>query len=605
MNTEEMMAEIARVNADGLRENTVIGSTDVKALYPSLDIDFTISKVCEVFKESDVLVSGVDYDELGLYLRLTRSNDDINTLLLADVCPTRRSNRGQYPTITSSGTAAKKVDRFKPWLPAATVPDAYQQREMLTEALRVGLEVVMKNHVYEFDGEVRHQQRGGPIGVELTGNIAQVFMIWWDRSLISRLTGLGIELRMCKRYVDDVNLAMNELPLGTRYSNGTVSIDDGAIEEDLHVPGDKRTMDIVKAIGNSVHPSIQLEVDVPSNHPDNRMPILDLKVWVETTDGVTKIVHEYYAKEVSSNAVIHAQSALSWQVKRSVLSQEVLRVLLNCSEDVPWEDKARHASKMVLRMQYCGYTKKFRYEVVASALKAYDAIQEHARNGERPLYRPYEWNREERDREKSEKRLGWYRKGGYESVIFVPSTPRSELQQKYQREIDRHGLRIRAVERGGRTVKSSLQRSNPFRSATCGRQSCFVCETEGRGSCEKEGVTYEIECASCKENGERAVYIGETSKNAYTRGKKHLQDLDGKLAGSVMWRHCREKHDSCISDFTMGVTGHCRNDSMLRQISEAVRIHGSSDNELINNKTEWNFVTFPRVVVDNGEAADR
>ena len=48
------------------------------------------------------------------------------------------------------------------------------------------------------------------------------------------------------------------------------------------------------------------------------------------------------------------------------------------------------------------------------------------------------------------------------------------------------------------------------------------------------------------------------------------------------------------------ITGHYRNDAMLRQIAEAVRIHSSNDNELINKKTEWNYVSFPRVVVDNG-----
>ena len=135
MSSEEMMAEIARVNTEGLSENTVIGSTDVKALYPSLDIHFTVEKVCEVFKSSDVMISDVDYEELGLYLRLTRTNEDIEMLQLAEVCPTRRSNRGQRPTITSSGTAAKKIDRFKPWIPASNAPDRSQQREMLTEAL--------------------------------------------------------------------------------------------------------------------------------------------------------------------------------------------------------------------------------------------------------------------------------------------------------------------------------------------------------------------------------------------------------------------------------------------------------------------------------------
>ena len=36
------------------------------------------------------------------------------------------------------------------------------------------------------------------------------------------------------------------------------------------------------------------------------------------------------------------------------------------------------------------------------------------------------------------------------------------------------------------------------------------------------------------------------------------------------------------------------------QILEAVRINRSDGGELINNKSEWNNVTFPRVRVDDG-----
>ena len=72
---------------------------------------------------------------------------------------------------------------------------------MFREALRIGLEVVMKNHVYRFDSCIRKQKSGGPIGLELTGNIAQVFMIWWDRVLKLRLHNLGIVVYMYKRYI--------------------------------------------------------------------------------------------------------------------------------------------------------------------------------------------------------------------------------------------------------------------------------------------------------------------------------------------------------------------------------------------------------------------
>ena len=63
------------------------------------------------------------------------------------------------------------------------------------------------------------------------------------------------------------------------------------------------------------------------------------------------------------------------------------------------------------------------------------------------MYRPYDWNREERDKAKKNKVNDWYGRGGYQSVIFIPSTPGSVLQQRYQSEVDRQGLRIRAVEK--------------------------------------------------------------------------------------------------------------------------------------------------------------
>ena len=50
--------------------------------------------------------------------------------------------------------------------------------------------------------------------------------------------------------------------------HGALLINENAIESDRVIPGDKRTMDIIKLIGNDVHLSIQLEVDCPSNYDD-------------------------------------------------------------------------------------------------------------------------------------------------------------------------------------------------------------------------------------------------------------------------------------------------------------------------------------------------
>ena len=94
--------------------------------------------------------------------------------------------------------------------------------------------------------------------------------------------------------------------------------------------------------------------------------------------------HECYSKEVSSKNVINAKQAIRWSTKRTVLTQEILRVLLNCSKRLPWDVPTRHVNDVMMKMQYSGYSKKFRYEVVKSALKAYDDRVSADESGIRP-----------------------------------------------------------------------------------------------------------------------------------------------------------------------------------------------------------------------------
>ena len=99
-------------------------------------------------------------------------------------------------------------------------------------------------------------------------------------------------------------------------------------------------MELPKEVGNRIHNSIQIEVDYLSRHEENLMPILDLKVWIDMKivimNGkdctVNVVFHEFYAKEVSSKMVLSSRSALPMKVKRTVLTQEILRVLLNCKK---------------------------------------------------------------------------------------------------------------------------------------------------------------------------------------------------------------------------------------------------------------------------------
>ena len=68
----------------------VVGSMDMKSLYPSLDIGHTIEVVCEMFKSSETNLEEIDINEVGLYLALSMSQEEINRAGIADYCPKRR-----------------------------------------------------------------------------------------------------------------------------------------------------------------------------------------------------------------------------------------------------------------------------------------------------------------------------------------------------------------------------------------------------------------------------------------------------------------------------------------------------------------------------------
>ena len=133
----------------------------------------------------------------------------------------------------------------------------------------------MKNHVYNFNGELRKQKEGGAIGIDITGEIAKIFMTWWDKQLLLRLNELNINPFLYKRYVDDISNGVHAIEEGYEYVEGGFNrLEEGEMN---NIPRDQRTFDIIRKIGDDIHKSIQLTADVPSNYSDGRVPILDLK----------------------------------------------------------------------------------------------------------------------------------------------------------------------------------------------------------------------------------------------------------------------------------------------------------------------------------------
>ena len=185
----------------------------------------------------------------------------------------------------------------------------------------------------------------------------------------------------------------------------------------------------------------------------------------------------------------------------------------------------------------------------------------------------------------------------------MPATPNGELAKSLKVIAENEaeeGIKFRIVEYGGRTVNSQVQKSNPTATPGCDSSDCLACK-DGRGKggpCLKSNVEYELRCNQCPSTDQPAdqcVYIGESSRNLYSRGKEHIEKYRSKKRStdSFINKHQVEKHHGMQADFTAKVTGQFR-DCLTRQISEGVSIRRSS-RTILNSKSEWHQPSLWRV----------
>ena len=550
-----------------MRKKSKIFSMDIKALYPSLRKQVCKDAMQWIINKTEVSVEDMDWTQVTRYIAVMMSPEDIEKEGLTDVIPGRVKVTRRKLTMHSLSVNSADQD----WLPSAP-PNELQQRKLLGLVMTIAVDVIMSNHTFMLGDDVFLQTDGGPIGLEFAGAIARVVMMWWDHLYLEKVNSEGIYLPLYERYVDD--------------SNQAVYVPDGVDEEQLMIK--------LKQIADSILPGIITEMDMPKNYPDKKLPILDMKCFVE--DGF--LMYEHYEKPMATKLIISSRSAHSSQTKKSVLINECVRRILNTSPRLSWDDYVvPHLDEYCRRMMAAGYNQSYRKEILRNAIKIYDSKVKNDRDGIQPLNRPRGYRKSERRVEKRMKKKTWGTRGGFTAPIIVPCTPGGELAQRMRKVCEAEaipGLRFKVSERGGRTIERQLQKSNPTASDECGRPGCDPCEQPGGNGgtklCHKSNVVYKYVCQfqDCD-----ASYIGETSRNLFSRNGEHVYKYKGgknrtskKLQDqSFMFQHQTSKHDGLPSNFKSEIV-RSYSDCLSRQAGEAIFINKMSG-EILNSKSEF------------------
>ena len=279
----------------------------------------------------------------------------------------------------------------------------------------------------------------------------------------------------------------------------------------------------------------------------------------------------------------------------NIIINDLIKITRNVSPYNDYEERKIHIQYFIKRMQMSGYSPEERMEVYLRAKSKFDSMVKKDKDGEIPLYRPREWKRTERLKDKENKKRNWFKRGGYESVIFIDATPGSQLTRACQRVLNEIGLKIRVVEKSGPSLKRKLVKSNPFPTQPCKTGFCYLCESGSKVKCSKREVVYKIQCKTCK--GKKGVYIGETSRSIKERLNEHYTKINNMDSSSVFIQHMKEEHGGLIQELEVKIISTHPTDPTSRQINEAVRIKEEKPD--LNAKDEWGNSNAPRKTAES------
>ena len=328
--------------------------------------------------------------------------------------------------------------------------------------------------MYQFEGKMRIQSEGGPIGLRLTGVVARLVMKFWEKKFLELVKENLITIYLLAWYVDDVNLLVKALEMGWRWTGQKLEWKEEWRNEDLesNMMSDVRTMKELRKMSDSILDFVQFEEVSASQCPGGKVPMLDFQLWKEEqkvkVEGKgeilkTSIKFEFYEKKVACNTVIMESSAMPKRTKISTLSQEIIRRMKNTSRNISNERRNEILSEFMKKMKRSGYNAKTRREVLISGMKGYIKMVRTEEEGGTKVNRPRWEGATTRRYRKLAGKSNWYKKKSnsskevtrcaskkarkrrkgeeeekkVEAVMFVPHTPGGLLAKMLQEADDK------------------------------------------------------------------------------------------------------------------------------------------------------------------------
>ena len=231
----------------------------------------------------------------------------------------------------------------------------------------------------------------------------------------------------------------------------------------------------------SINSDLKFTTELEQHFSDNKLPTLDTSCYLtRPEDGKSppRLDFEFFEKLVNSIYCILEKSAMDYQSKFQILSNEVIRRLFTTSEHVPQDRVDQILDQYVLKLCRSGYSVAQARQILQSGLRGYTRKVQAAAEANQGLHRSAESSLASRIHRKTFEKTSWYKdnkkkksrasnfkkrkfnkkhtnKGApqVKAVLFVPRSNDSLLCKRLRAEesklADITGWRCKIVEKSG------------------------------------------------------------------------------------------------------------------------------------------------------------
>ena len=251
----------------------------------------------------------------------THLEDSPQLMKAIEAMPTTERKRFSYPfsldvvslyTSVPPEDAIQALEDLLEANPVTTTPFTPSQVSRL-------LTSIMKNTYFQYKDQVYHQVSGLPMGNNISGILAMVFMARLENQIVDNLN-----IGLYKRYVDDV----------------------------LILTTNREEADHISNAMNKLNKHIRFETEHPNCYNATAsISLLDFCVSIDK-EGNPRFC--FYRKPAKKNTFPHATSALPCQAKKAAITNEMERIARTCTST---EDKKRQQSIFLNDLTARGYTK--------------------------------------------------------------------------------------------------------------------------------------------------------------------------------------------------------------------------------------------------------